>query len=219
MIRRLVVLVALVGVMDAQEITTRIVDTLYAPDGALLNATIQIESMRLERAARTVIPRTVTARITNGQIDLRLAPNAGSRPEGTSYRATYIPDGGQRSWSEYWVVPASTAPVTVAQVWVATRPTRGSGGAVATPSCQAVYSDIEEPSGAVDGLNAAFTLASSPVSAGGVLLYRNGLLQKRGDGGDYDLAGNLITFRAASIPQPGDILAVVYRVSGACTAQ
>jgi hypothetical protein len=72
--------------------------------------------------------------------------------------------------------------------------------------------DAETPSGAIDGSNSVFTLAGAPNPARSLLVYRNGLLQK--EGVDYTLSGNAITFAAASVPVPGDILTVSYRMGG-----
>lgn len=66
------------------------------------------------------------------------------------------------------------------------------------------FADAETPSGAVDGLNATFTLSKTPTPASSLLLYRNGVLQKQGL--DYTLSGAVATFEAASLPQSGDLL-------------
>lgn len=58
--------------------------------------------------------------------------------------------------------------------------------------------------GTLDGVNTLFNTALMPVST--LQLYRNGGMQTQGAGSDYTLSGNLITFQASSIPQPGDIL-------------
>lgn len=67
----------------------------------------------------------------------------------------------------------------------------------------------EAPSGAIDGANAAFTLANAPI-AGSVRVYKNGLRQNPGAGNDYTIAGATITFLAGNIPQAGDVLLVDY---------
>jgi hypothetical protein len=312
MIRLLLISLCVVAML-AQDLTTRIVDTLYAQDGTLFSGTVQVVAMRLENGDRTVIPKPMTIKVSAGRLDIRLAANAGSRPEGTSYRATYLPDGGKQSWTEYWVVPASGTPVTVKQVWVPfmpspnalidigqigglldslagkspvahghdsvyvrldgsyvnpnwlagldwsrllntpasfpaaphTHPLSGDLGgttdagtvlrvqgreyAAALPidgqvyawdslaskmmpkSFNGAYADGEVPGGAMDGLNRDFTLLAIPAPAGSLQLYRNGILQKRGIGGDYEIAGNAITFYPASTPQSGDILQASYR--------
>jgi hypothetical protein len=89
-----------------------------------------------------------------------------------------------------------------------TGPCGSSGGTAVTGT----FVDGETPGGAANGSNAAFTLSQAPNPAASLLLYRNGMLQKRLV--DYDLSGTTITFTAPSIPQPGDILLASYRTAG-----
>jgi hypothetical protein len=58
------------------------------------------------------------------------------------------------------------------------------------------------PTGTINGTNAVFTLASAPT--GGLLLFRNGLLQQSGS--DYTLSGSTVTFLSTAIPQAADSL-------------
>jgi len=83
------------------------------------------------------------------------------------------------------------------------------GNAVGT---NARFVDAETPAGLINGTNAVFTLSDSPSPPSGLALYRNGLLLKQGL--DYTLKGNVITFAPEAIPQPGDVLAASYRMSG-----
>jgi hypothetical protein len=69
--------------------------------------------------------------------------------------------------------------------------------------------DPETPAGAVNGVNANFTLNGIPLPAASLQVFRNGLLQKVGV--DYTVAVNVVTFLPVSIPQPGDILQATYR--------
>ena len=80
----------------------------------------------------------------------------------------------------------------------------GGGGGVG-----ASFADAEIPSGTVNGLNAVFTLASTPSPAGSLALYRNGLLMRQGT--DYQISLNVVTFFLASIPKSGDTLVASYR--------
>jgi hypothetical protein len=68
----------------------------------------------------------------------------------------------------------------------------------------------EVPTGTVDGTNAEFVLANTPV-AGSVKLYKNGLRMKEGAGVDFTRATVTITFAAGQIPQTGDELVCDYR--------
>jgi len=79
----------------------------------------------------------------------------------------------------------------------------GAGGASGN------FVDAEIPAGAVNGLNATFTLASAPSPTGSLALYRNGLFQRQNV--DYQLSTSTITFFLASIPVTGDLLVANYR--------
>jgi hypothetical protein len=70
--------------------------------------------------------------------------------------------------------------------------------------------ESETPSGSVDGANASFNLANTPV-AGSLKLYKNGVRQQVGGANDYTLATATITFVAGNIPQTGDVLLADYR--------
>ncbi|MGH9657269.1 MAG: hypothetical protein ACRD96_01930 [Bryobacteraceae bacterium] len=71
------------------------------------------------------------------------------------------------------------------------------------------FVDGQTPSGTVNGSNATFTVTNAPSPGAGLLLYRNGLVQKQGT--DYNLSGTTITFLAGTIPQTGDVLLASYR--------
>jgi hypothetical protein len=88
--------------------------------------------------------------------------------------------------------------------------TAGPCGGTTNPGPEFV--DGETPAGLVNGLNAVFTLASTPSPASSLQLYRNGLRQKLGL--DYTLAGNAITFATASLPGVDDLLLTSYRLGG-----
>lgn len=67
----------------------------------------------------------------------------------------------------------------------------------------------ETPTGTVDGVNAAFTLANTP-TAGSVSVHKNGIRQLAGAGNDYTISGTTVTFLAGNLPQTGDNLIVDY---------
>jgi hypothetical protein len=71
------------------------------------------------------------------------------------------------------------------------------------------FVDAEVPAGAINGANAMFTLAATPLPASSLRVFRNGLLQR--EGVDFSLAVNTITFLPLSRPTTGDILQVWYR--------
>jgi len=85
----------------------------------------------------------------------------------------------------------------------------GSSGPCGGGGVLPQFSDGETPSGAVNGLNTAFTLAFPPSPTSSVQVYLNGLRMSLGV--DYGVSGSTITFVPASLPQIGDILTASYR--------
>ena len=73
------------------------------------------------------------------------------------------------------------------------------------------FIDGETPAGPVDGANASFTLSAMPDPVNSLLLYRNGMLQKRDQ--DFTLTGTQVEFVAGAVPQPGDTLLASFRLS------
>jgi uncharacterized protein YoxC len=71
------------------------------------------------------------------------------------------------------------------------------------------YTDSEAPSGTIDGVNLAFTLANTPSPVSSLKLFKNGMLLQQP--GDYTLSGSTITFVSASAPQSGDAIVAYYR--------
>jgi hypothetical protein len=69
------------------------------------------------------------------------------------------------------------------------------------------YITREAPSGSVNGTNAVYTLAATPVS-GSESVFLNGILQEPGAGNDYTISGGTITF--ADAPVSGDRIRVSY---------
>lgn len=88
----------------------------------------------------------------------------------------------------------------------------GSAGPCGGAGADFGFNDNETPAGMVDGANTGFTLAATPEPPGSLTLYRNGILQKRGE--DYSLSDRAITFAAEAVPQPGDTLLASYRTLG-----
>jgi hypothetical protein len=65
----------------------------------------------------------------------------------------------------------------------------------------------ETPTGTIDGSNAAFTLAHTPVS-GTLMLYVNGILML--ETGDFNISGSTVTFVSAAKPETGDWIRATY---------
>ena len=89
--------------------------------------------------------------------------------------------------------------------------TINSSGALTNGSAiqrTANFVDEETPSGTVNGSNATFTLANTPI-AGSVKLYKNGVRMHVGAGNDYTISTATITM--ATAPLTGDVLIADYR--------
>jgi hypothetical protein len=71
------------------------------------------------------------------------------------------------------------------------------------------FTDSEIPRGTIDGNNAVFTLVNAPNPGSSLQLYKNG--QKLTQGTAFNLAGNIITYVTAYVPQPGDNHEAIYR--------
>ncbi len=70
--------------------------------------------------------------------------------------------------------------------------------------------DSEVPTGAIDGVNADFVLAFTPIATS-EHVYKNGLRQFVGASNDYTIVTDTITFVAGNLPQTGDRVIVDYR--------
>lgn len=73
------------------------------------------------------------------------------------------------------------------------------------------FVDSEVPSGTINGSNAVFTLANTPV-AGSEHIYLQGVRMRPGAGNDYTISGATVTFEAGQIPPTGSNLLADYRV-------
>lgn len=69
----------------------------------------------------------------------------------------------------------------------------------------------ETPSGSINSVNKAFTLAANPNPTGSLELRLNGLILRSGSANDFTLSGGTITMVLA--PQTGDTLTASYVVS------
>jgi len=87
----------------------------------------------------------------------------------------------------------------------------GSSGSGGGGTYVGTFVDAEYPSGAMNGTNAVFTLASGPAPPSSLAIFRNGLLLRQAN--DYTISGNTVTFMAGAIPQAADVVLASYRVS------
>lgn len=107
------------------------------------------------------------------------------------------------------ISPAVLDPGSLVLDTSVTPPVLRALGAGPAPITAAVFIDGETPGGAVNGVNAVFSLIGAPNPQSSLAVYRNGVRQKLGL--DYTLAADAITFLPGSIPQTMDTLLVDYR--------
>ena len=139
------------------------------------------------------------------------AINSGTTtPSGVPILLAIVPaSNGISQFACYTLSGVTISPATATTPATITIPNLG----VALP----LFATNETPSGALNGANTSFTLASAPVPAGSLMLFRNGVLQCPSTSvcpngtPDYAVAGALITFGTLSTPQPGDVLLASYR--------
>ena len=100
---------------------TTVSDTLYNADGSLAAGRVVIAWPTFLIGSCQVIAGQTTVTVSSGAFNVQLYPNLTAAPAGTSYRVTYYLKTGQIS-TEYWVVPSSATPVTLASVRSASVP-------------------------------------------------------------------------------------------------
>jgi hypothetical protein len=111
------------------------------------------------------------------------------------------------------VANAGTTPAITMQTSI-TGVLKGNGTAISAAAAStdfmapASFVTRETPTGTVNGVNATFTLAATPLG-NTEEVYLNGLLQEPGAGNDYTISTNTITM--LNIPATGDRLRVNYR--------
>src|ERR1700722_15702443 len=97
--------------------TTIIQDILYDPSGNLLTGKVVVtNTSTMISPDGYEVPEgdTLEVQVTNGILAVELVPNLGSTPAGTSYMVSYIVT--DQKFIEYWIVPQSEIPVTLASL-------------------------------------------------------------------------------------------------------
>ena len=104
--------------------TTQVADTVYRADGTVASGSVVISwGAFTTSAGQEIAGGSTSATIAaDGTFSVQLAANAGATPVGTYYTALYHLDDGSVT-REYWVVPVSSAAVTVSAVRSAVLPT------------------------------------------------------------------------------------------------
>ena len=135
-----------------------------------------------------------TLAVGNGGTGITTTPTNGQIPigNGTNYTAATLTAGTGIS------VTNGSGSITLAV-------TTGASGVVLATN----YIVRETPTGTVNGSNATFTLANTPLS-GTEHVFVNGVLQNPGTGNDYTISAATITFLTGAIPQTGDVVRVSY---------
>ncbi|WP_263366934.1 GDSL-type esterase/lipase family protein [Edaphobacter bradus] len=108
----------------AQIVTTQVTDTIYRADGTPATGTVLVSWPAFTNAVGESVPSgsTSVTIAAGGSLSVALAPNAGSTPMGSYYTAVYHLDDGTTS-REFWVVPASQAPVHLSAIKSSVLPT------------------------------------------------------------------------------------------------
>lgn len=114
------IMIALLGACceaAAQVATTAIQDTVYRADATPAGGTVVVSWPTFTTAAGQAVAAGNTAATIgpNGALSLALAPNAGATPAGSYYTAVLHLDDGTTS-QQYWVIPVSATPVTLAAI-------------------------------------------------------------------------------------------------------
>jgi hypothetical protein len=109
---------------SAQTTLTQIRDTVYNINGTPFNGTVVITWNGYVNSGSST-PLSTSARIYNGALSVLLVPTT-TASSNAYYQAAYNSNDGTVTWSETWQVPASSTPLTLAQVRQSS--TQGSGG-------------------------------------------------------------------------------------------
>ena len=104
--------------------TTQVADTVYRADGTVATGSVVISWAAFTTAGgQEIAGGSTSATIAaDGTFSVQLAPNAGATPVGTYYAAVYHLNDGSVT-REYWLVPVSSAAVTVSAVRSTVLPT------------------------------------------------------------------------------------------------
>lgn len=94
---------------------TSVADTIYNADGSLAEGRVVISWPTFQAGSCQVVAGEVNVSLAAGALAVPLYPNDAATPAGTSYRVTYYLKSG-RITTEYWVVPSSATPVSLAVV-------------------------------------------------------------------------------------------------------
>jgi hypothetical protein len=201
-LRAIIIWLAMAAVAGAQ---TTVVGPVKTGFGTNWRGRIVITAPAITAPDGTITaPATQAYNVVDGVFSAQLYPNDALHPYVCAY---YLPNSNTPAWTEKWVVPASSTPVTISVVRYAA-PTPGSPAV-------AVIREKEEntfiPSDADPAaVQQDFTLSAPPVANTVVKVYKNGLLLTEGK--DYTRPDLLhVSFLpGVSAVVPGDYVKLVY---------
>src|SRR5581483_10579203 len=152
----------------AQVATTTIQDTVYRADGTPASGMVVVTWPTFTTAAgQAVAAGNTSATIgANGALSLDLTPNANATPAGTYYTAVLHLDDGTTS-QQYWAVPVSATPVTLAAIQSQVLP---ASVAMQTASRAYVDAKIAAVSGSGTGTTGSYVPTTGGTMTGPLVL-------------------------------------------------
>jgi trimeric autotransporter adhesin len=147
-----------------QVTTTTIQDTVYEASGSPASGTVVVTWPTFTTANGSAVAAGTTSATlgAGGALTIALAPNANATPTGTYYTAALHLGDGTTS-TEYWVVPVSTSPVTLAAIESQVLPT---SVAMQTVSKAYVQAAIAQAVGSGTGSSGTGSTEYVPISGG-----------------------------------------------------
>ena len=112
-------------------------DTLFTADGARFNGTLTIRWSTFDTTNGTIVQQSRTVSVTNGNLQVQLAANAGA-PSPANFYAVAYQSSGKEQFGESWTVPQASRALKVAEVRTGTYSTSTPNGTVGnqTPIAQ-----------------------------------------------------------------------------------
>ena len=140
---------------------TTIQDVLYKADGTRFNGTVTVSWTSFQASDQSAIAtQSTVVKIVDGNLRVQLVPTASTTP--TAYYTAKYDSDGRVQFTETWSVPASTAPVRLRDVRVATV-SSSTGG----PSGDTGSGGVSVPIPETDVTGLIADLASRPVAGAG----------------------------------------------------
>jgi hypothetical protein len=114
--RKMLLVASLCAAAWGQTTLTTIQDTLFNADGTLYNGSLFIQWGTFDTTQPgTVVQQSLTVPVINGNLLVKLVPNANQAAPANIYTVLYQ-SGGRQQFTETWSVPASTVALKVSQI-------------------------------------------------------------------------------------------------------